>query len=301
MGLSQIGEFEAHTSAIESVAFSPVDARVLATSNYGAIYIWELSEDGRTSALRHRLSGHFHQVRAIAWSSDGLFLVSGSYDKTIRRWNTSSGACELTIQTPERVNAVALSPADNKHILSGGQTTYVWDSSTGEIIFGPLQVHPIVLSVAYSPNGQYFVSGSSDGSIVIWDSTTGTIHLAPFKSHSIAINSIAFHPTSEAFATASFGGMTVVWDANTFETIHEIPDVSTNTSEGLVQYSPDGRFTLGTSQGQIRVLDAQTGKVLGKPPGVGEVAVAFSQDGQWIASGSDRGSVKIWKFLEWGT
>ena len=204
-------------------------------------------------------------------------------------------SCELTIQSPNWVKVVALSP-DNKHILSGCETVHVWDSSTGQIVFGPLQVHGTVSSVVYSPNGRYFVSGSSDGSVIIWDLTTGTNHSVLIKSHSTAIHSIAFHPTSETFATASIDGTTVFWDTNTFELIHKPPATDTSTS---IQYSPDGRFILRTSWNQIKVLHTQTGRPLGKSSDNGTVMMvaAFSPDGRWVASGSEQGTVKIWKFL----
>ena len=294
-------------SIIESVAFSPADARILATASYdGSICIWKLSETGRTSTLCHRLSSSSDPVRCIAWSTDGLFLVSSSGGVTIRRWNTSSGECELEIRTPDRVdrvNAVSLSP-DNKHVLSGGETIYVWDSSTGQIIVGPLRVYSTVYSVAYSPNGQYFVSGSLDGSVIVWDSTAGTNHLVPFKSHSCKIHSIAFHPTSETFASSSEDGVIVVWvwNANTFESIYEIPIMCTcgfYCRMGPVQYSPDGRLILST-RCEINVLCTQTGKVFEKTDYY-VFAAAFSPDGRWVASGSGRGTVKIWDFLRWDT
>ena len=250
--------------------------------------------------LRHRLSGHSRLIGsiAIAWSSDGLFLVSGSYDETIRKWNTSSGECELTIKSPDWIYAVALSP-DNKHILSGGDRgVHVWDSSTGQIVFGPL--HSPVCSVAYSPNGQYFVSGSWDGSVIIWDSTTGTNHLAPFKAHSSIIHSIAFHPTGKTFATMSADETIVVWDANTFKSTHKFANVGLHLVTNSIQYSPNGRSILTASNDQIKVLDTQTGKVRNKSDD-GVNAAAFSPDGRWVASGSGQGSVKVWEFLEYDT
>ena len=210
----------------------------------------------------------------------------------------SSGRCELTIKSPDWVYAVALSP-DNKHILSGGSTLHVWDSSTGEIIFGPLQVHSPVCSVAYSRNGQYFVSGSADGSVIIWDSTTGTNHIASFKSHSNAVHSIAFHPTSETFATISVDGVIVVWDANTFKSTHKFANIGASYNAKRIQYSPDGRFILTTFDNQIKVLDTQTGKIFNESDDGVSVA-AFSPDGRWVAS-SHRSSVKIWEFLEYDT
>ena len=61
--------------------FSPVDAKIFATaSSDNTVCIWTLSEGGKTSTLCHRLTDHAGCVMSIAWSSDGLFLVSGSHE-----------------------------------------------------------------------------------------------------------------------------------------------------------------------------------------------------------------------------
>ena len=168
--------------------------------------IQTLSEDGKASTLRHQLSGHTQSVESITWSSDGLFLVSGSYDKTIRKWNISTGECNLIIETPRWVHGVALSP-DNKHLVSVHKwlsSIYVWDVSTGHRILGPLKGHTSdVFTVVYSPDGHRILSGSSDGSVTVWDSTTGEILFGPVTAHSNIIRSISFHPSGESFVTGS--------------------------------------------------------------------------------------------------
>ena len=175
MWLSRISEFKPDAFSMFDVlsimhfAFSPVDARVLATASM-VICVWELSADGKTSTLRHQLTDHSRWVMFIAWSSDGLFFVSGSWDNSIRKWNISTGKCELTIKTPYWVHAVALSP-DNKHLVSVHKwlsSIYVWDVSTGHRILGPLKGHTSdVFTVVYSPDGHRILSGSSDGSVTV--------------------------------------------------------------------------------------------------------------------------------------
>ena len=83
---------------------------------------------------RHRLvcrpiTGHTDRVSSVSFSPDGKQILSGSYDKTIR----------------------------------------IWDASTGNLLFGPFWGHTgIVNSVYFFPDGRRFVSGSHDGAIRIW-------------------------------------------------------------------------------------------------------------------------------------
>src|SRR5215210_5390407 len=48
--------------------------------------------------LRHVLRGHTGFITRIAWSPDGSYLASPSYDKTIRIWDAHDGMCVRTLQ-----------------------------------------------------------------------------------------------------------------------------------------------------------------------------------------------------------
>ena len=296
---------EAHSDWVYCVAFSPafspVDAKTLASaSSDDTVCIWTLLEDGKTSTLRHRLSDHTHWVRSIAWSGDGLFLVSGSYDHTIRKWNISTGECELTIETPIWVYAVVLSP-DNKHVVSGHEmdsSIYVWDVSTGGRILGPLIGHTnSVVTVVYSPDGRRILSGSTDGSVIVWDSTTGEVLFGPFTAHSVIVQSISFHPSGKTFVTGSYDETLTIWDAKDLKPIHKNIHVH-SASVSSVQYSPDGALLLSASyDGTLRLSDTNNGKQTCDlvQNGCNVHSATFSPDGRWVVSGGVDGKVRIWE------
>src|SRR5688572_16865491 len=65
-------------------------------------------------------TGHTGPINAIALSSDGRFLVSGSNDNTIRLWDMATGSVLRTLVGHEKpVLAVAVS-GDGRWIASGG-------------------------------------------------------------------------------------------------------------------------------------------------------------------------------------
>ena len=72
---------------------------------------------------------HYGDVYSVSFSPDGKFLVSGSWDKTIKIWEVGSWKLIKTLK----------------------------GHSSG------------VLSVSFSPNGNYLASGGSDGLIRIWE------------------------------------------------------------------------------------------------------------------------------------
>jgi eukaryotic-like serine/threonine-protein kinase len=127
-------ELPGHAGQVERVVFLP-DGRlastsgtspILATSGLGEVKIWDLST-GRVLNLR----GHTGLVEGLACSPDGRRLATGSDDRTIKLWDTTTGEEVFTLRGHTAgVLCVAFSP-DGRRIASGGydRIVRVWDTS----------------------------------------------------------------------------------------------------------------------------------------------------------------------------
>ncbi|KAF2464766.1 uncharacterized protein BDR25DRAFT_396619 [Lindgomyces ingoldianus] len=70
------------------------------------------------SACLQTLEGHSEHVSLVAFSSDSTRLASGSYDKTVKIWDASSGQCLQTLEGHSRlVSSVAFS-SDSARLAS---------------------------------------------------------------------------------------------------------------------------------------------------------------------------------------
>ncbi|KZO93003.1 WD40 repeat-like protein, partial [Calocera viscosa TUFC12733] len=69
-----------------------------------------------------------------------------------------------------------------------------------------------VTSVAFSPDGKWFVSGSSDWTVRIWDAETGRAMGEPLEGHENAVTSVAFLPDGKRVLSGSSDGTVRVWD-----------------------------------------------------------------------------------------
>ncbi|WP_460208301.1 WD40 repeat domain-containing protein [Scytonema sp. NUACC21] len=163
-------------TAAHSLALSP-DGRTLITGSYRKIKVWRIFFERESatfdSELLHSFTGHTHIVRALAISSDGKILVSGSRDKTIKIWQLETGELLCTLNGHrDGVYAIALSP-DGKIIASGSadKTIKLWHLETGELL-GTFTGHGhTVTAVAFTSSGELLVSGSLDKTIKIWQRT----------------------------------------------------------------------------------------------------------------------------------
>jgi WD40 repeat protein len=190
-------------------------------------------------------------VRSVAYSPDGRYIISGSYDGTIQIWDAVTGA---PVGTPLKhvgdVCSVAYSP-DGQYIISGSsdKTIQIWNAETGAAMCKPLEGHTdCVSSVTYSPNGQHIVSGSDDSTIRIWDAKTGTAVGKPLKGHSGTVRSVAYSPDGQRIVSGSTDATIHVWDSyprpsiplsSSFNPVHD-DFVAQPDADGWVRDSMDG-------------------------------------------------------------
>jgi WD40 repeat protein len=121
------------------------------------------------------LRGHSERVWSVAFSPDGMRIVSSSsVDPTIKVWDAVSGDEVLTLHGDGPAMGVAFSP-DGKRIISGGMagTVKVWDSATGAELMTLIVGNEVgVSSVAFSPDGKTIAAGIYGNIIKLWESTT---------------------------------------------------------------------------------------------------------------------------------
>jgi WD40 repeat protein len=110
------------------VAFAPHAPALAVACADRTVQLWRPAGAGWRKGLT--LSGHTDTVWAVAFSADGKMLASGSYDRTVRLWDVATGARAVLPGSSDRVLAVAFSP-DGRNVAAAGEDGVVrlWDVS----------------------------------------------------------------------------------------------------------------------------------------------------------------------------
>ncbi|KAI8646785.1 WD40-repeat-containing domain protein [Parasitella parasitica] len=94
------------------------------------------SRDGKPFQLRYELKGHTGAVYTVEFSQNGALLASGSFDKTVRIWDTASAQKETLCLKAHTLNISDLTwTPDSSMLLSGAydETCKTWDVESGKL------------------------------------------------------------------------------------------------------------------------------------------------------------------------
>ncbi|KDR84379.1 hypothetical protein GALMADRAFT_710662 [Galerina marginata CBS 339.88] len=197
-----------------------------------------------------------------------------------------------------KILCISTSP-DGSHIAyTLGHSILLRDVETGNFTESPFHGHTSnVLSVMFSPDGKYLVSGSNDKTICIWEVETGTRVGDPFIGHGDWVYAAAFSPDGIKVVSASRDKTARIWDATTGQMLHRLQHYF--PVQGAF-FSPDTKQIVTSAENHaVRIWDAITGDEVkflqGHLEYRSEVASAFfSPDGKHVLSSSSDGRIILW-------
>lgn len=196
-----------HDQSVVSVHWSPF-GNVLATvvwDKSSPAYLWLLEENPKTGAFRVSRKvdlSHDGMVSSLSWSSDGILLATGSWDKTAKIWNRD-GSIKTILKVEAEVDRVSWSP-DGKLLatLSRDNKVKLWTSN------GTNMLTISGSRFSWSQKGELLAIGSNGSCFEIW--TYDGIFKATMKIDDW-VNLLSWSPDEELLATSSYGRMPQIW------------------------------------------------------------------------------------------
>jgi hypothetical protein len=130
--------------------------------------------DSSIFQLQHTLTGHSNLVMSCSFAPDGATILSGSFDRTMKLWSTTTGQHLRTFAGHSAcVRSCSFSPSGHAiYSASDDGTLMMWTTATGQldgIIDKDSNVpHSWPHSICASSDGKHIVSGDSGGLVKTW-------------------------------------------------------------------------------------------------------------------------------------
>ena len=279
------------TGSVKTVAYSPVDASIIASGGDGrAVKLWDLHNDIVTT-----LGSHADTVNAVAFSPDGQMLASGGDDYTFKLWDVPRKRHIATLdhvsgRDRSQVKAVDFSP-DGQLLATAGVDVKLWDIQTrGEIT--TFEHGRWVLAVAFSPDGRFLATGDAVGQVNVWNIQRRSI-VAQLKADSTSIYTVEFSPDGETLAGAGYDGDIKLWKVENWKRLGHL---NVHATTHTISFSPDSSTLASTEYESVNLWKVESGEKIATLNGhTGWVnAVAFSPNGSTLISGGDDETLRIW-------
>ncbi len=210
-------------------------------------------------------SGHLMGVSAVSYAADGKFILTGSYDATVRSWLTDGTELNTYRGPVSPVSVLKFSPDGTKFAAGhhNGEIA-IWDFKSGQLI-RTLKLHRDTITGIDFFSNEKILSGSRDRTAKIYNLKTNRVE-STLSEKKKQIRSVAYYPQGDFILTG--GGGLPVADQTTTE---EDPSVKLWSLGGKIErglgatflgsheavhslfFTSDGKTAISASDYRVRV------------------------------------------------
>jgi WD40 repeat protein len=127
--------------------------------------LWETA----TGQMHRKFVGHTNTLASASFSPDGRFILTASYDNSVRRWDVMTGKQVNRFDIKRAGWGVAFSPDGNKALAASNKDVILLDLLKGKEELCLRGHSGRVSSVGFFSNARMIFSAAHDGTIRIWN------------------------------------------------------------------------------------------------------------------------------------
>jgi WD40 repeat protein len=285
-----------HGVPLGGAEFSPDGSRVLTYAQDYTTRVYDGRSGRRVAVLE---DPNDNRVQNARFSPDTRRVVTSTFINTAFVWDAESG--DMLQSFPKRQPTLDRIGADDAEFSPDGSVVVaayqsgrirVWDPSTGRLLLGR-RAEQRVADVQFSPNGERFLTRSTDGGVMTWSfpDIAPQFILAPDDGRD---RQASFSPNGTHVAVAESSGDVRVWN----EVGQQVATLSGH--DGVVNeanFDPSGRYLVTAGDdGSALVWDTSTERVVSRLAGHrGAVTSAeFAPDGNTVLTSSLDDTARVW-------
>ena len=284
----------AHNLAIRRAALINDENSLVTSSIDGSIRLWNVGE--HKNVLEKPFYNQGARIFSIALSHDKNLIASGDVNGAVHIWETSTGKPIKTWRDPGHaaITHVEFLQGDGNILIAGINNLKVLGvHNNTETIYQYIDSSEEP-HVAILPDGHTLVRTSNSGKIEIFDLATDAV-IAVMDNKRVHAHAISVDREEQLLVVGGYEGEVDIWDLqshalkNSFKA-HEysIRSLLFDAQGNLVTAGTDGNikfWDLSTNR-LIKTINAHSARIR---------TLSLSPDNRLLASGSEDGTVKIWR------
>lgn len=269
------GILQGHKGWVTSIAttwvppVSPSPHVIASSSRDNTVIVWHVDPEsssanqGQAGIAVKSLSKHKQPVSDVVLSCYGDYLLSTSWDKTMRLWDVQAGEAFRTfVGHTSDVNGGALS-ADSRQIISCSRdkTIRLWNTlGQQKFTLSENQHTDWISSVRFSPESDkaLVVSCGWDKLTKVWDLKKGHL-IYDFCGHTAPVNSVAISPDGSLCASGGHDGWAMLWDVVDGNHLYSL---EAHAHINSLCFSPCNYWLCAATETGIKIWDLEKKKVL---------------------------------------
>ncbi|CAG5120927.1 unnamed protein product [Candidula unifasciata] len=294
--------YSEHSKETTVAKYSPSRFYIASADKEGKVRVWDTVNKEHILKIEHNALGG--PIKDLDWTMDSqkLCVVGEGREFFGRVFSFDSGnKVGEIVGHSKSINSVAIRQGRPMKIVTGSEdfTTVFYEGPPFKFKCTKSDHQNFVNCVRYSPDGEIFISGGSDGKLFVYDGNTSDLigELGAPKAHAGGIYSISFSADSKKLLSVSGDKTAKIWnlDSKSVETEFVLGKDVTDMQVGCLW---QGNTLISVSlSGYINYLDPSSpshpSRVI-KGHNKPVMAVAVNEDGSRLYTASSDGLIISW-------